>query len=169
MSEFSRVIAADAIGRTGALALTPSAEERAAVAARLGLEALEALSVAAELEPTAEGAMLRGTLHAELVQGCAATGLPIPQSLSAPFALRFVRDLGLPGEADAEVELDDDDCELMPFEPGGVDVGEAAVQTLALALDPYPRHADADRILAERGVLREDQAGPFAALAALKK
>ena len=35
---------------------------------------------------------------------------------------------------------------------------EAAVQTLSLALDPFPRHPDATRILAEKGVINEEQA-----------
>ncbi len=167
MSEFSRVIAADAIGRTGPLALTASAEECAAVAARLMLEEVSALSLSAALEPQDDGALLTGTVAAQLVQPCAATGLPLPATVTAPFTLRFVREWAVPSEADSEVELDDSACDLLPFESGGVDVGEAAVQTLALALDPYPRHPDADRILAERGVLSEGQAGPFAALAAL--
>ncbi len=49
-----------------------------------------------------------------------------------------------------------------------IDPSDAAVQTLSLALDPFPRHPDAARILAEKGVLSEDAAGPFAALAKLR-
>ncbi len=168
MSEFSYLVAQDAIGRSGALTLAANEAERAAVATRLGLETLDRFEVAAVLEPTAEGARLTGTLTADVVQACAATGLPVPASITAPFALRYVAALDLPGEPEAEVELGDEDLDIMPLEAGGVDVGEAAVQTLALALDPFPRHPDADRILAERGVLREDQTGPFAALAGLK-
>jgi len=40
--------------------------------------------------------------------------------------------------------------------------------TLALALDPFPRGPNADVALKAAGVLSEEQAGPFAALAALK-
>lgn len=57
---------------------------------------------------------------------------------------------------------------MLPLEGDRIDLGEAAVQTLSLALDPFPRHPDADRILAEKGVLSEEQAGPFAALAKLR-
>jgi uncharacterized metal-binding protein YceD (DUF177 family) len=169
MSEFSHLIAHDAIGRSGPVALVANAGERTAVAGRLGLEAVDRLEVAATLEATAEGARLSGTVTAEVVQSCAATGLPLPATVSAPFALRYVTALDLPGEPEAEVELGDEDLDTMAFEPSGVDVGEAAVQTLALALDPFPRHPDAERILKERGVLSEGQAGPFAALAALKR
>jgi uncharacterized metal-binding protein YceD (DUF177 family) len=169
MSEFSHLIAHDAIGRSGPVALAANAAERTAVAARLGLESVDRLEVAATLEATIEGARLSGTVTAEVVQSCAATGLPLPATVSAPFALRYVTALDLPGEPEAEVELGDEDLDTMAFEPSGVDVGEAAVQTLALALDPFPRHPDAEHILKERGVLSEGQAGPFAALAALKR
>jgi hypothetical protein len=37
-----------------------------------------------------------------------------------------------------------------------------------LSLDPYPRSPDADAALQQAGVISEDQAGPFAALAARK-
>lgn len=169
MSEFSHLVPRDAIGRSGPLALVASDAERAAIAARLGLEALDRFDVAATLEATAEGARLTGSVSADVIQACAATGLPVPGHLTVPFALRYLTALDLPDEAEAEVELGDEDLDTMAIEPGGVDVGEAAVQTLALALDPFPRHPDADHILKERGVLSEGQAGPFAALAALKK
>ena len=169
MSEFVHLVPHDAIGRTGPIALAADADARARVAARLGLEALERFEVQATLEPVAGGALLTGALAADVVQACAATALPVPATLNEPFALRYVTVLDVPADPDAEVELGDTDLDVLPLEPGGVDVGEAAVQSLALALDPFPRHPDADRILAERGVLREDQAGPLAALAGLRK
>lgn len=169
MSEFSHLVAADAIGRTGPILRTASAAECAAVAKRLGLEAINQLGVTATLEPAAGGARLAAVVTAALVQSCAATGLPIPAAVTVPFTLRYLDQLPHPDEPDAEVELGDEDCDTLAIDPGGIDVGEAAVQTLALALDPFPRHPDADRILKDKGVLSEDQAGPFAALAALKR
>jgi uncharacterized metal-binding protein YceD (DUF177 family) len=169
MSEFSYLIPTDAIGRSGPIDREASADERAAVAARLVLEALDRLHVTATLERTPEGARLTGQIDAKLVQSCAATGLPLTRKVNETFDLRYLEAPLLADEPDAEVELGDDDCDVLPLEPGGVDVGEAAVQTLALALEPFPRHPDADRILKERGVLSEDQAGPFAALAALRR
>ena len=41
--------------------------------------------------------------------------------------------------------------------------------TLALSLDPYPRSAAAEAALREAGVLSEEEAGPFAVLAKLKR
>lgn len=169
MNEFSHLVATDAIGRTGPIALTADAASCAAVAARLGLVSVTGFTVAATLERGADAVLLTGTIEADIVQPCAATDMPLATHVRAPFTLRYVSELLLPTEADAELELGDDDCDILPLEAGGVDVGEAAVQTLALALEPFPRHPDADRILAERGVLREEQSGPFAALAALKR
>ena len=63
----------------------------------------------------------------------------------------------------AEGELDEID-----YEGSAVDLGEAAAQTLALALDPFPRSPTADEKLRAAGVIGEEEAGPFAALKALK-
>jgi uncharacterized metal-binding protein YceD (DUF177 family) len=49
-----------------------------------------------------------------------------------------------------------------------IDLGSAIADSLALAVDPYPRSPSADAALKDAGVLSEDEAGPFAALAALK-
>ena len=50
----------------------------------------------------------------------------------------------------------------------GIDLGAAIEDTLAVSVEPYPRSANAAEALREAGVLSEEQAGPFAALAALK-
>jgi len=50
-----------------------------------------------------------------------------------------------------------------------IDLGTAIADTLALSIDPYPRSASADAALREAGIMSEEQASPFAALAALKK
>ena len=50
-----------------------------------------------------------------------------------------------------------------------LDVGEAVAQSLALAIDPFAVGPDAERARQQAGLLDEGQAGPFAALAALKR
>jgi hypothetical protein len=49
-----------------------------------------------------------------------------------------------------------------------IDLGAAIADSLALVLDPYPRSPRAADALREAGVISEEEAGPFAALAALK-
>jgi uncharacterized metal-binding protein YceD (DUF177 family) len=70
---------------------------------------------------------------------------------------------------DDEIELGPSDCDTVFYEGGAIDLGGAIADTLALSVDPYPRSASADMALKEAGVLTEGEAGPFAALAQLKK
>ena len=49
------------------------------------------------------------------------------------------------------------------------DMGEAAAETLALTMNPWPRARDADEWLASAGVKREEDMSPFAALKGLGK
>jgi uncharacterized metal-binding protein YceD (DUF177 family) len=96
-----------------------------------------------------------------------ATGEPLAAVVDTAFSLRFVPDsAGEPGGE--EVELSDADCDVLTYADGAVDLGEAAAETLLLALDPFPRSANADAVLKAAGVLAEDEAGPFAALKGLR-
>lgn len=145
-------------------------EARSRIAERLGLAALDRFSVTAAIRAVAGGIAAKGEVRADVVQHCAATDLPVPAKLTEPFDLRFLRDIDAPMSEDEEIEIEisSDDLDLLPLEGDRIDLGEAAVQTLSLALDPFPRHPDADRILAKNGVLSEEAAGPFAALAKLR-
>jgi uncharacterized metal-binding protein YceD (DUF177 family) len=69
---------------------------------------------------------------------------------------------------DEEIELGESDCDTVFYDGAQIDLGTAVADTLALSVDPYPRSAGAEAALKEAGVLTEEQAGPFAALAALK-
>lgn len=169
-TEWPIMVSCAEAGRPVTIAREADGDARARIAARLGLIALDRLVLDAEVRATADGMAVHGTIRADVVQPCAATDLPVAAQIDEPFALRFVRDWAMDGAGDGEeeIEISGEECDTLPLEDERVDVGEAAIQTLALALDPFPRHADADRILAEKGVLRDDQVGPFAALAALQ-
>ena len=166
--EFSHIVtlAEAAQGRTARLEADEAV--RAAIAQRLDLVALDRFVVTAEVRAVAGGIAVKGMVEAAVVQSCAATALPVPAKLSEPFDLRFLKVAEPVVDPDEEIEISDGDCDILPLEDDRIDLGEAAVQTLSLALDPFPRHPDADRILAEKGVLSEEQAGPFAALAKLR-
>ena len=167
-SEFPQIVTlADAAhGRT--IAVEADADAREAIARRLGLVALDRFSLAAEVRVVAGGIAAKGEVRADVVQACAATDLPVPATLAEAFDLRFLRDMDAPASEDDEIEIGSEDLDLLPLDGDRIDLGEAAVQTLSLALDPFPRHPDATRILAEKGVLSEEAAGPFAALAKLR-
>ena len=166
--EFSLILTLSDAAQGRAIAVEAEAEARARIALRLALIAVDRFTLTAETRAVAGGIGAKGKVDAAVIQSCASTGLPVPAILSEPFDLRFLRDIEAPVDADEEIEISSEDCDLLPLDGDRVDLGEAAVQTLSLALDPFPRHPDADRILAEKGVLSEDAAGPFAALAKLR-
>ena len=164
--EFSRPVRLDAIGeREQTVDIAADAAERAALATRFGLLAIDSLTARFTLRREAAGIAARGHVGAALTQACAVTEAPLPASVAEDVAIRF-----LPADSPAgeEIELGEDECDTMFYEGGAVDLGEAAAETMALALDPYPRGPDAESALRAAGVLSEDQAGPFGALAALK-
>lgn len=167
-SEFPLIVTLADAAHGRAISVEADADARAAIARRLGLVALDRFTLSAEVRTVAGGLGARGEVSADVVQACAATDLPVPATIAEPFDLRFLRDVDAPASEDEEIEIGSDDLDLLPLEGDRVDLGETAVQTLSLALDPFPRHPDADRILAEKGVLSEEAAGPFAALAKLR-
>lgn len=169
--EFSHVVKLTDIG-SGAthIKLTANEAERSALAERFGLLTLDQLEADIALSREARGFLAEGRLTAKLGQACIATGEPVPATMDEPIKVLFIAEPA--HAADSEVELDADDCDMMFHDGQGVDIGEAAAQSLGLALDPYPRSANADGILKQAGVISEETAqqesSPFGALAALK-
>lgn len=164
--EFSRAIRIDTLGEgTREIAIEADAAERAALALRFGLIAIDRLTAKASLIRTGDIVSATGTFAAEVVQTCVATATPLPASLSEAFSLRFVPALAADEE---EIELKEEDCDVIDYADGAVDLGEAVAETMALALDPFPRSPDADAILKAAGVVDETEVGPFAILKGLK-
>ena len=166
--EFSRPVKADQIKRlTGDTHIVADDAERAALARRFGLSALDRLEADYALTEEDGAIMARGRVRAALAQPCVATGVPVPETIDSDFLLRFV----VEGEAlpeGEELELDAQDVDMIGYDGQIVDMGEAVAETMALAMTPYPRAPDADAYLKEAGVLSEEQASPFAALLGLK-
>jgi uncharacterized metal-binding protein YceD (DUF177 family) len=141
--------------------------ERGDVAKRLALPSVDRLEAHVTLAKT--GAIVRasGRLCAALDQSCVVTNDPVPAHIDEPFELVFMPE---PTESrpDEEIELGESDCDVVFYDGAAIDLGTAIADTLALSLDPYPRSAGADAALKEAGVMTEEQASPFAALAKLK-
>ena len=108
-----------------------------------------------------------GRITAAVTQACVVTGAPVEVQLEEPFVLRF-RPRPTAGRSDEEIELGENELDVSFYEGGAIDLGEAAAETLALTLDPYPRSSEAAAALKEAGVKSEEEAGPFGALAALR-
>ena len=164
--EFSRPIRLDAIGSgEHAEAVAADDAERAALAKRFDLLALDRLEATLTLRTEAAGVRVRGRVAADVAQPCGATGEPVPARIDEPVDLLFVA----PGsDAGDEVELAEQDCDVVVHDGAAIDLGEAAAETMALALDPFPRSPEADTALKAAGVLGEGEAGPFGGLAALR-
>ena len=175
-NEFTRLLRLDTLGEAPRdVAFTAEAAERAALAERFGLVAIDRLEVAAAVSRAGTTVIADGRVTARVIQSCVATDVDLPAEIEAPFALRFVPEAE--AAAEEEIELSDSDCDTLSYVGGAADLGEAAAETLLLSLDPFPRAPDADAVLREAGVVdeetvaaapREEKANPFAALQALK-
>jgi uncharacterized metal-binding protein YceD (DUF177 family) len=170
--EFSRPVRLDTLGsRPHALSIDADAEERAAIARRFGLVEIDHLAAEAELTRTGDTIRAQGRLSARVTQSCVATGLPVPETVEEEFAIDF-RPEHASGVPDEEIELSEGELDVVFYSGGAVDLGEAVAESLSLALDPFPRAADAELALQQAGVKSEEQAkaesSPFAGLAGLK-
>ena len=164
--EFSRVERADTIGegeRTVRIAADEA--ERAALARRFDLKSVETLEAEFHLRRDTAGIVARGHVHGMVVQACVVTDDAIPVTIDEPVALRFVVD---DVAGDGEIELDEEALDTMLYDGAALDLGEAAAETMALALDPYPRGPNAAAALRAAGVISEDEAKPLGAFAGLK-
>ena len=138
--EFSRRVTVAALRPGGeALSLEATEAERAALARRLGIEGVRSLSADLVLTPKAKGTVsVRGRMRATLDRSCVVTLEPLVEEIDAPIAVLF-----RPGSDGAEIALDAEAEDEEPYHGAAIDVGEAVAQTLALALDPWPRAAGA--------------------------
>jgi uncharacterized metal-binding protein YceD (DUF177 family) len=168
MSEFAHRLTLDRIRDGDRLDLVADAEERAAVAARLDLASLDRLDAHAVLRREGDAILASGRVKATLEQRCVATGDPLAVRIDEAFDLKFVPEPVVPG-GDAEFELGQDELDTLFHDGQAIDLGAAIADSLALGLDPYPRSPDAADALRAAGVISEEEAGPFAALAALKE
>jgi uncharacterized metal-binding protein YceD (DUF177 family) len=163
--EFHRPERLDTIGdgeRTVLIVADP--DERARLAARFDLLAIDRLEASFAVRRHDGAIRASGRVVATVVQACSATGEPVTGAIDEPVALRFAEET----DTDQERELDGDAIDTLPIEGGAIDLGEAAAETMALALDPFPRAPDAQAVLRAAGVISDDEAKPVGKLAGLK-
>ncbi len=140
-------------------------EERAALAKRFDLLALDRLEAKVRLTPMSGGYYrLAAEFEAQLTQACAITAEPVPALVTESFTLTYG-----PVEESTEIVLDGDTEPVEPLDDGMIDMGEAVAQQLSLSLDPFPRAPNVT--LEEEADLsdRSQPESPFAALAKLRK
>jgi uncharacterized metal-binding protein YceD (DUF177 family) len=168
-SELERPFDLAHLNRDGptSLAIEASAPERAAIAARLGILAIDKLKSDLQIMPEGQdGIVVSGVISAAVVQNCVVSLEPLEAAIAEPFAVHFAGPGAAPQGPEEDVDLEaPDPPESLPAS-GVIPLGELIIQHLALALDPYPRKPGAHFV-------HHDEAGatpesPFAKLAALK-
>ena len=168
MSDFAHHLPLNQIRDGVGVDLVADETERGSSAHRFGLQSLDRLDAHATLERKGEIVRARGRLKAAVCQSCVVTGEPVDAHVDEAFDIYFVPEPAAES-SDEEVELGSGDCDVVFHDGAAIDLGGAIADTLALNMDPYPRSAGAEAALKEAGVLSEAEAGPFAALAKLKR
>lgn len=172
--EFSRPVRADTIGAAPkGLSIDAAASERAALAERFGLVAVDHLEAELQLTRSGETVTAEGVLRARVTQSCVASDADVPADIEEPFTILFRPQPA--AHVDDEIELSESEMDVVFYEGATIDLGEAVAETLSLSLDPFPRSAEAEAALRQAGVKSEEDAdaeeaaakaarSPFAAL-----
>jgi uncharacterized metal-binding protein YceD (DUF177 family) len=172
MNEFSRLHRLESLSDEPlGVEVEAGPEELEGLARRFGLVAVHSLAARAELRRSGDSVTAIGKLSARVTQSCVASAEPVEADVAEDFRVDF-RPLPADARPEEEVELGEGELDVVFYEGGAIDLGEAVAQTLLLGLDPYPRSPAAEAALREAGVKSEEEArmesSPFAALAALK-
>lgn len=155
-SELHRPVPADRVGAAGLeVTVEANATECTALAHRMLLPGVQALRCTFRLvRLTTDCILAEGRLHATVMQTCVVSLDDFTAEIDEQFHVRFVP-LGQESD-DPDPEADDE----IGYSGGMLDLGEAAAEQLALALDPYPRAPGAE--LPE--IATDELEHPFAAL-----
>ncbi|MDR3424829.1 MAG: DUF177 domain-containing protein [Alphaproteobacteria bacterium] len=162
--EFSRPLSVARLPPQGAEErLEAKPTERKALAERFDLVDLRALKAQLNLTPEAQHAVIvTGIIEANYIQRCVVTLEPIETHLDLKIDVTF-----FPEQQREEGEIlspgDEIDDEVEFYAGGKIDIGELVAQQLGVAIDPYPRKADATLTRTEFGA-KSEKPHPLAAL-----
>lgn len=177
--EFSRIVDIGDIPSAGLVEdIRANAAERAALARRFGLAALDRLDARLHIGALGGGlCRVEGRLEAEVTQQCVISLEPVPAKLDVHVGITYAKRTGpeMP-----EVHLSaagEDDPEQM--DGSHIDLGEAMAQQLVVALDPYPRKpgvalsdilgANGEKAVRGAKSGETEKSGPFSKLVELRK
>lgn len=169
---FDAVVRIDRLPATGRdLKVKLDEETRARLAEELNLTAIDSFEATLVVAPLRGGIRAQGRLVAEIVQPSVVSFEPVGQKIDEVVDRVYLPEphghvKPTPG-SELFVDLEDDD---FPDHIDGpeVDLSALLVETLALAIDPYPRREGES--LDSLGVdLGNGPSGPFAGLEKLKK
>ncbi len=137
--EMPRPFATARVGAGATVTVEARPAEREALAVRMNVAAIHSLVCRFDLRRVeADIIEAHGLLQASVRQSCVVTLEPFDADLVESFCVRFVPE----GQQSEELNLECDDE--VPYAGGVLDLGEAASEQLALALDPFPRAPGAE-------------------------
>ena len=168
---FDAIVRIDRLPATGRdLAVSLDEPTRAALAELLKISAIDSFEATLTVAPLRGGIRALGRLVADIVQPSVVTFEPVGQHIDEPVDRVFLPEAHAhkptPG-SEVFVDLDDED---FPDHIDGpeVDLSALLIETLALAIDPYPRAPGES--LDSLGIdVGDGPSSPFSALEKLKK
>ncbi len=158
---FSDPVRLHQVGQGVSRTLEPDEPTRQRIARSLDLAALDAFTAEMELKPTDAGWRLKGRVRADAVQTCGLTLEPLPVTIDHRFSITLAE--AVEEETD-EIIIDMDEEAPDLIEEGRIDLGQYAVEQLALSLDPFPRKPGAEFVQPPEPT----EISPFAVLRGLK-
>jgi hypothetical protein len=147
-----------------------TAAEREGIATALDLNACTALVAKYVLAPRGEGHFrLAGTLEAQVEQTCVVTLEPLSNKVAASFNVDYWPETEIPAAKGGVLDVHDEP-DLEPIVAGRMEVGRVIFESLAGAIDLFPRKPGAsfDSLSAPPEGGSGGTGGPFAALAKIK-
>lgn len=166
------VRAAEVPGKGLRMAITLSGEEKAALCAFYGLQAIGEFEARLMLErKTASEFRLSGRLNADVLQSCVVSFEPVKTLIDEDIALTLVPESeferyreGKDEEGSLILELDEEVPDT--YRRDAIDLGRLVLEYFSLGLQPYPRAQDAHF---ERDMSGDEKPeSPFAGLIVLK-
>ena len=144
--------------------------DRRAVIETLEIAGLPKLFVAYDVRSIAgKHYRLQGRVVADVVQSCVSTGEPVDEHIDAPFDVEFwpADDIGVGGKNEETLDpFSGDPPE--PLEDDIIDAGRIVYETLAISIEPFPRHKDAGEPAEYSDTARIVELSPFSALKKFK-
>lgn len=158
--EFSVELDLVKLSREGkTVALKPNASERAAIAKRLEVVEVSALSGEITLSATKSVIIAKGKVRAAIIRECVSSLEEMEEAVDDVFEVEFLRHA-----PEAEPDENTEEWELPEVHEGPVfDIGELLVQQLSLAMNPFPRKQGAVSLADQYG--GGGSVSPFAVLA----
>lgn len=178
--EFSLFIAVSDVPPSGKeLRFEADEAARQRLAERFDIVEITRLVGTAQLRPyRKDGLTLECRFEADLAQNCVVTLEPVSEHVREEFRQRYLPEKGIervtrevPGsEREIAIDIEAEDAP-EPLEDGGINIGEAVAERLALAMNPYPRKpgVNFETQPVEEDDAPEEKPNPFAVLEKLKK